>query len=174
MRTLLALLLTVSMLAAACGQDVPPDTPDTPPASEAPEPEPEPEPAPPGATYPALPSEIREIQPDVVDAQPRPFERARTDETDGSLWVAYWTGVEPCYVLGAIEVDASDDRVTVTLHEGHVPDADGEPPVCIMLAVEVAVRIPMDAPLGDRILIDGATGDEVPVERITIEDAPAS
>ncbi|MFO7960029.1 MAG: hypothetical protein R6U94_03670 [Nitriliruptoraceae bacterium] len=124
-----------------------------------------------GATRLALP-EAREVHDGVRDASPRPFERARSDETDGSLHVIYWSGVEPCSVLGHIEVDATADQVTVTLLEGYLPE-DGHAPTCIEIAEEVSAQIPLDGLLDGRVLVDGATDEPVPVDIIKVSDAAA-
>lgn len=126
-----------------------------------------------GGTYLALPP-TRAAQEDVRDLAPRSFERARYDETDGTLYVMWSTGVEPCYVLGGIELEQGTDQVTVTLLEGWLPDENGEQPVCIEIAEQVSTPVPLEAHLDGRAVIDGATGEPVPVEVITAEDAPSS
>lgn len=126
-----------------------------------------------GSARMALP-EARQVHHGVRDAAARPFERSVSDETDGSLHIIYWTGVEPCAVLGGIEVVARPDVVTVTLMEGHLPADDGESPVCIEIAQEASAPVPVDEPIGDRVLIDGWTGEPVPVERIEMSQAASS
>lgn len=126
-----------------------------------------------GATQLTLPAP-RVVHDGVQDAAPRPFERVRADETDDSLHVIYWTGVEPCAVLDDIEVEATTEAVTITLQEGYLADEDGQVPACIEIAEEVSVRIPFDDPLAGRALIDGATGEPVPVDVITMSDAAAN
>lgn len=117
-----------------------------------------------GATQLALP-DAREVRDGVRDTSPRPFERARSDETDDSLHVIYRTGAEPCAALGHIEIDATADQVTITLLEGYLPD-NGQAPTCIEIAEEVSVPIPLDGPLDGRTLLDGTTGQPVPVDVI--------
>lgn len=126
-----------------------------------------------GGSYEALPPK-REVDEAAVDASPRSFQEALYDETDDSLHVIYETGVEPCYVLADVEVVEEDDRITVTLHEGHVPDENGEAPVCIEIAERVSTPVELSEALDDRTLIDGATGEEVPVSVIKAGDAPSS
>lgn len=126
-----------------------------------------------GGTQLALPP-ARAVHEDARDLAPRSFERARYDETDGSLHVIWTTGVEPCYVLGGIEIEQGPEQVTVTLLEGWLPDENGEQPMCIQIAEEASTPVPLEAPLDGRALIDGATGDPVPVDVITAEDAPSS
>lgn len=124
-----------------------------------------------GATRSVLP-DARAVRDGVRHAAPRPFERARSEETDGRLHVLYFSGVEPCAVLGRIEVDATAEQITVTLVEGYLPD-DGRAPTCIEIAEEVSARVPLDGPLDGRALIDGATGAPVPVDAIKMSDAAA-
>lgn len=126
-----------------------------------------------GGSHLALPP-MRAVQEGAQDGAPRPFERARYDETDGSLHVIWMTGVEPCYVLAGVDVVEDADQVSVTLSEGWLPDENGEAPVCIEIAEEVSTPIALDDPLDGRTLIDGATGEPVPVEVITAGDAASS
>lgn len=126
-----------------------------------------------GGSHMALPP-MRTVNGDAQDASPRSFQEARYDETDDSFHVIYETGVEPCYVLADVEVVEEDDRITVTLLEGHVPDENGDAPVCIEIAERVSTPVDLEEPFGDRTLIDGATGEEVPVSVIDAGDAPSS
>lgn len=126
-----------------------------------------------GGSQLALPP-TRPVREGVNDLRPRPFESARYDETDGSLHVIYMTGVEPCYVLGGIELEQDEDQITVTLLEGWLPDENGEQPMCIEIAEQVSTPVPLEAPLDGRSVIDGATGEPVPVEVVAAEDAPSS
>lgn len=126
-----------------------------------------------GGAREALPPR-RTVHEDARDTSPRAFEEALYDETDDSFHVIYTTGVEPCYVLGAVEVVEESDQVTVTLLEGYLPDEHGESPVCIEIAERVSASVPLDGPFDDRTLIDGATGEEVPVSVIKAGDAPSS
>lgn len=126
-----------------------------------------------GGSYMALPP-MRAVDESAQDASPRSFQEALYDETDDSFHVIYETGVEPCYVLADVEVIEEDDQITVTLLEGHVPDENGEAPVCIEIAERVSTPVDLEQPFADRTLIDGATGEEVPVSVIKAGDAPTS
>lgn len=70
--------------------------------------------------------------------------------------VRYWSGVEPCHVLDSVEVEETDETVTITLYEGSEPQPGGEMPVCIQIARWTAVDVRLDAPVGDREIVDGA------------------
>ena len=73
---------------------------------------------------------------------------------DRSFLLIYWSGVEPCNVLDRVEVEENADEVVATIYEGSA--ADQQNVACIEIGVKKAVRITLDAPLGDRDLIDGA------------------
>ena len=126
-----------------------------------------------GGTYLALPP-MRAVHEDARDAAPRSFREARYDETDDSFHVLYETGVEPCYVLAGVEVVEEAEQVTVTLLEGHLPDENGDAPVCIEIAESVSTPVALDAALDGRTVIDGATGEAVPVTTISADDAASS
>lgn len=126
-----------------------------------------------GGSHLALPP-ARSVDEDARDPSPRPFQEALFDETDDSFHVIYETGVEPCYVLAAVEVVGGSEQVTVTLLEGHLPDENGDAPVCIEIAERVSTPVTLEAPLDGRAVIDGATGEQIPVSTITADDAASS
>ncbi len=145
-------LAAAALLLVACGADDPdgggPDSPGTP--SEPSEP-----------TVPGGNDEPGELEPEIVvpragmhDVQPISFEDVE-QIGESELRVYFWSGVEPCSVLDSVDVVETDEQVTITLLQGY-EEVDGEPPVCIMLAVYKAVDVTLDAPLGDREVIDGA------------------
>ncbi len=71
-----------------------------------------------------------------------------------SLAVRFWSGVEPCYVLGRVDVTETADRVTVTLWTGSGPGSAGM--ACIQMAAYYEVVVELQAPIGTRSVIDGA------------------
>lgn len=89
-----------------------------------------------------------------MDIRPRPWE-GYEEIGRRTLLVTYWGGVEACHGLDRVEVDETEDRVTITLYQGSVPGDRA----CIEIAVWKAVRVGLDAPLGDRVVIDGAPED---------------
>jgi hypothetical protein len=77
----------------------------------------------------------------------------KVDVLDQStLDVRFYNGVEECYGLDRVEVEYSQDAVTVTVFVGRVPGAG----VCIELAELKVTRVNLEEPLGDRKILDGA------------------
>ena len=66
----------------------------------------------------------------------------------------FWSGVEPCYVLGRVDVAEAADKVTITLWTGLGPGAAGM--ACIQMAGYYEVIVQLQAPLGGRTVVDGA------------------
>jgi hypothetical protein len=63
-----------------------------------------------------------EPSPGMVDVRPMPWDEAHVDDDDPTRLEVVWTsGVAPCHVLDRVEVEATDETVTVTLFEGHAP-----------------------------------------------------
>ena len=71
-----------------------------------------------------------------------------------SLAVRFWNGVEPCYVLGRVDVAETADRVTLTLWTGLGAGSTGM--ACIQMAAYYEVIVQLQAPLGTRTVVDGA------------------
>lgn len=123
------------------------DDPDEP-VQQMPCPDPEP---PGGAKF-----EIVEPYDGPVDqAIPVAWERSRARGSDDrSFLLIYWSGVEPCHVLDRVEVEERADEVVATIYEGAASDQQNV--ACIEIAMQKAVRITLDEPLGERKLVDGA------------------
>ena len=79
------------------------------------------------------------------------FESAVASGSQG-LAVRFWAGVEPCTVLGKVDVVESADKVTVTLWTGTTNSLI----LCTALAQYFETIVPLSAPLGARVVIDGA------------------
>ena len=88
-----------------------------------------------------------------TDLRRQPFQSA-TPAGAQSLAVRFWKGVEPCYVLGRVDVSESAEKVTITLWTGTGPGAAGM--ACIQMAGYYEVVVQLQAPLGDRTVVDGA------------------
>ncbi len=168
MRSLSLVLLLVAVLTGACadphGAGAPPSpgtgTPDQPVGTVDPDAPVSATPGPPGPGD--VPAERELIEPGpAIDTAPRPFESAHEVEP-GVLRIAYWTGVEPCYVLADVLVEEDETTVTVTLLEGRAPSTATEDVPCIEIARAVATDVTLGAPLGDRQVVDGATGQPPP------------
>jgi hypothetical protein len=71
-----------------------------------------------------------------------------------SVAVRFWNGVEPCYVLGRVDVAETAGTVTITLWTGSGPGAAGA--ACIQIAAHYEVLVQLQAPLGTRTVVDGA------------------
>lgn len=99
------------------------------------------------------PTRVR-ARPGMADLRRVPWERARPLADGGSVRITYWSGVEPCNVLDHVDVEYSKSKITITLYEGHDPEAGDV--ACIELAVQKVVSIPLERPLGGRKLVDGA------------------
>lgn len=159
MKTLLLAALIAMLFSSACG--VSGDTPDgyQPPAAA------------PSATEPDEPvvltpepgSDVHDVggkaqrvkpRPGMADLRPVAWEKARQVGGGRSLRVTYWSGVEPCNVLDHVDVDYSRTKLTVTLFEGHDPEAGDV--ACIELALLKTVKVPLQEPVDGRKIVDGA------------------
>jgi hypothetical protein len=93
-------------------------------------------------------------KPGMAGVAPRPFEAWTLGDDGRTVAIEFWSGVEPCYVLDHVDVAYGEDAVSITLHEGHEPQA--EDVACIDIGVLKTVEVTLDEPLGDRDVIDGA------------------
>lgn len=92
-------------------------------------------------------------RPGMIDVRPIPWTDYEVLD-DRTIRVFFTSGVEPCYVLDRVEVAYNPDTVTVTLYQGTAPDARDT--ACIEIAVEKAVDVTLEEPLGGRTVVDGA------------------
>jgi len=95
-----------------------------------------------------------EPTPGMAGVNPTAFDKVVVGDDDRTLTIFFWSGVEPCYVLDRVDVDASRDAVTVTLFQGH--DASVGNVACIDIALLKKVVVQLDEPVGDRRIVDGA------------------
>ncbi|MEX2486483.1 MAG: hypothetical protein WD377_02575 [Nitriliruptoraceae bacterium] len=114
----------------------------------------------------------RDLRPEATNLRERPFERALSDETDGSFHIMLSVGREPCYALGRVDVVETAERVTITVFEGDLP-TDGDT-ACPDDAQAASVPIDLERGIGDREVIDGATDEPVVVDIIRASTAPMS
>ncbi len=128
----------------------PPTTvnPDTPVSTVVPAPTTTIQGAPPGGN----PQRV-EVTPGATSLRKHVFESAFASGAS-SVAVRFWDGVEPCSVVGRVDVAESADRVTITLWTGTGPGAEAMS--CIALAVYKEVVVSLSAPLGGRTIVDGA------------------
>jgi hypothetical protein len=163
-----ALVVSVALLVGACGSPAPDASAPRPPGGgggsspdgRCPAPSPAAAPDTPVSSCPSETGggrgkrfELTEPRPGMASPVPAPWEKA-TPRGPKTLLVRFWSGVEPCYVLDRVEVEETDERVRITLFVGSDPEADAV--ACIELARLKAVRVSLEAPLGDRKVVDGA------------------
>jgi hypothetical protein len=97
---------------------------------------------------------IVQPRPGMADVYARRFDSARANDDGTAVTVDFVSGVEPCNVLEHVDVHHGTDAVTITLFEGHDPNAGDV--ACIEIGVFKQVVVQLDEPLGDRAIIDGA------------------
>jgi len=95
-----------------------------------------------------------EPDPGAVGVRPYAFDSAVPVDDGPALLVRYWAGVAPCSVLGAVEVEETDQRVVVTLMVGSATNTGDV--ACIEIAQLYETQVALDRPLGDREIVDGA------------------
>lgn len=91
-------------------------------------------------------------QPGQADVRPIAWDSYNIG-SDGNIYISYWSGVEPCYVLDRVDVDYGRKKITVTLFEGHT-ESD-EDVACIEIAVLKTTVIEPAEPVGERLVVDG-------------------
>jgi hypothetical protein len=106
----------------------------------------------PGPT-PAPGPSFLEVEPreGLVDARPHVWDRAEPISPKRVL-VEFYGGVEECEGLDHVEVEETDETVSITLFTGRVPQAE----VCIEIALLKATTVRLGSPLRGRELVDGA------------------
>lgn len=113
-----------------------------------------------GDANPGAP-EVRQVTPEGGLANPNPAAiESGSMIDDTTIELRFYSGVQDCYGLDRVEVDAGDEAVTVTVFVGSRPGDRA----CIEIAELVATKVTLDDPLGARTLVDGATGEPVPVD----------
>jgi hypothetical protein len=156
-RTALALLVSLALGVAACGQQADTVRPGSPGTTK------------PGdtATSTTLPSPtgtptfggdagslLVTPQPGTIKPHPIPWQDSKPGADGRRVRIYFTSGVAPCSVLDHVKVSYLDDRVIVTLYEGS--DARAKTQMCIDLAQYKMVDVRLDQPLGKREVGDGA------------------
>ncbi len=126
-------VLAMCLLIAACGSS----TPDVPALPE--------EPVPAGAT-------AFSPRPDLVNTHPLTI-LSWSRVSDDRIALHFETGTPECFGVDAT-VTETDDTVTVTLLGGTLPEMQDR--MCIMVAVVGTLEVPLQSPLGDRVVTAGA------------------
>jgi hypothetical protein len=161
--TLLALLLLVPL--AACGDDggdASTDGPDDP-VTTSPDDPVDDDGDGTGGTDPVEPGgpAIVAPEPGLLNPNPSAIDSVVAVEGEGDkLEVRFYNGIQACYGLDRVEVDETDERVTIGIFTGVRPPGDQ---VCIDIAELQATIVTLDAPLGDREVVDASTGAPVPI-----------
>lgn len=103
------------------------------------------------------PGEATEVAPTdgLEDVHPVDWETVEVDPADQTQVTLYWwSGVAPCNALADVEVEYSDDAVTLTVLEGSEPSDEEQ--ACIELAQYKSTSITLDEEIGPRSIVDGA------------------
>ena len=110
----------------------------------------------PNATLPQGDGRAQRVRPrsGMADLRPVGWDKARPRSSGRALRITYWSGVEPCNVLDRVDVDYSPKEITVTLFEGHDPEAGDV--ACIEIALLKAVVVDLEEPVDGRKIVDGA------------------
>ena len=110
----------------------------------------------PAPTEPPGPPHRQLVEPEdgQVDLRPIAWTRARVAHDGRTVTIHFASGIAPCSVLDHVDVDDRPDAITITLFEGHAPDAGDV--ACIEIAQLKAVQILLDRPVNGRELVDGA------------------
>jgi hypothetical protein len=91
--------------------------------------------------------------PGMADVRARGWDTADVSADGLRVTISVVSGIEPCAVLDHVDVAYGSRAVTITLFEGHDPDAGDV--ACIDIGVFESVNVALDEPLGDRTVKDG-------------------
>jgi hypothetical protein len=82
------------------------------------------------------------------------WDSASVGDDGATVTVNFSMGVAPCSVLDHVDVAYATDTVTITLFEGHDPNAGNVG--CIDIAMLASTTVTLDQPLAGRKIVDGA------------------
>jgi hypothetical protein len=89
---------------------------------------------------------------DAAGVRPMTFDVAQVKAVAGGVLVRFWNGIAPCFVIDHYTVDETAQTVTVGLFAGHAKGSDNV--ACAELALRYELKVPLDAPLGNRKIVD--------------------
>jgi hypothetical protein len=89
---------------------------------------------------------------DAAGVRPMTFDVAQVKAVAGGVLVRFWNGIAPCFVIDRYTVDETAESVTVGLFAGHAKGSDNV--ACAELALRYELKVPLDAPLGNRKIVD--------------------
>ena len=97
---------------------------------------------------------VVEPRPGMADVVARRFDSATVGDDDTTVTIDFISGIEPCAVLDRVDIQYGASTVTITLFEGHDPNAGDV--ACIEIAVYKRVVVQLDEPVDGRSIVDGA------------------
>ena len=97
---------------------------------------------------------IVEPRPGMAGVVARRFDSAPGGADDTTVTIDFVSGVEPCAVLDRVDARYDATTVTITLFEGHDPNAGDV--ACIEIGVFKRVVVHLDEPVDGRTIVDGA------------------
>ncbi len=103
------------------------------------------------------PGEPTQVEPTegLENVHPVGWEEVQVDPDDQTrVTVFWWSGVAPCNALSEVQVDYSDEAVTLTVMEGNVPSDEEQ--ACIEIAQYKSTTVTLDEEVGPRSILDGA------------------
>ncbi len=109
-------------------------------------------------TVTATPSEVPPVEavtlfddnPRIVDSRPMAFDTWSRSPDGNAVTVYFTSGTPQCHGAHAT-VHETDDTVEIALRGGTPPEAVGK--MCILIAVQGSLSVPLENPLGDRRLL---------------------
>lgn len=94
-----------------------------------------------------------EPTPGMAGVRARGWDTADISDDGLRVTISFVSGIEPCAVLDHVDVAYGATAVTITLYEGHDPDAGDV--ACIDIGVFKKVTVDLAEPLGNRSVTDG-------------------
>lgn len=107
-----------------------------------------------GGEDPGQPTQVEPTE-GLENVHPVGWEEVEVDPADQTrVTVYWWSGVAPCNALSEVQVDTTDEAVTLTVLEGNVPSDEEQ--ACIEIAQYKSTTVTLDEEVGPRSILDGA------------------
>lgn len=107
-----------------------------------------------GGEDPGQPTQVEPTD-GLENVHPVGWEQVQVDPDDQArVTVSWWSGVAPCNALSEVEVEYTEEAVTLTVLEGNVPSDEEQ--ACIEIAQYKSTTVTLDEELGPRSILDGA------------------
>lgn len=99
----------------------------------------------------------QEVEPreGLVDVTGVPWVEVQPNDDQTALIVTWWGGNLDCQGLDHVEVDETDEAVTLTVLTGREPDVE----ICTEEAIYLATTVELSGELGPRSILDGTVAD---------------